>query len=86
MQKLRREYDIAKRGDGLFNIWRWMVCPITPPLRSTPIRITKWDKDRNFTPEFPETRLIHQHHRWVIVEVRKTFKSALKWIKQQTRK
>ena len=67
---VRREYDIAKRGgDGLFGIWRWMQCPFTPPLMSTPKA-----KDE-------EAKVIHIHRRWILVEVRRSFKAALKWIR-----
>ena len=72
--KPRREYDIAKRGDGMHAIYRWMDCPITPPLMST------------VTPQSPTPKLIYKHRRYVLVEVRKTFKSALKWIRQQREK
>ncbi len=64
-----REYDIARRIDGQYGVWRWMQCPITPPY-------TVFDKDGM-------NKIIHVHRRWVIVAVRSSFKAALKWVRAQ---
>lgn len=70
---VRREYDIAKReGDGNFGIWHWLQCPITPPLMSSV-----------HPDDGQEPKVVHIHRRWILVEVRRSFKAALKWIRQQ---
>ena len=74
----RREYDIVRRaGDGNFGIWHWLPCPLTPPLMSTP--------QPGMTPNgtsFVAT-VVHVHHRWILVGVRRSFKAALKWTRAQ---
>ena len=76
----RREYDIARRGDGQFGIYRWIPCPITPPLMSTPQGA---DQLHAFNLGTFEPKVVHIHHRWVIVGVRASFKAALKWTRAQ---
>ena len=67
----RRVYDIARRdGDGNFGIWHWLPCPITPPLMTS-------------VHPGEEPQVVHVHHRWLLVGVRKSFKAALKWTRAQ---
>lgn len=82
---VRREYDIAKRdGDGNFGIWHWLQCPITPPLLQTPsCPPLTGDQMMAYNCGKYELKVVHIHRRWVLVEVRRSFKAALKWIRQQ---
>lgn len=76
----RREYDIVRRdGDQMHAIYRFMACPVTPPLMSTPTAAEMHDFN---TGKF-EPKLIHIHRRWMLVNVRRSFKAALKWVRQQ---
>ncbi len=76
----RREYDIARRVDGQYGIYRWIACPITPPLMSTP---KGGDQVHAFNLGTFEPVVVHIHRRWVIVAVRQSFKAALKWTRAQ---
>ena len=64
-------------GSGAY---RWMPCPTTPPLMSTP---TDADQLHAFNLGTFEPRVVHIHHRWVCVGVRRSFKAALKWTRAQ---
>lgn len=79
-RNLRREYDIARRVDGQYGIYRWMACPITPPLMSTPKGADQLNAADHGIFEPVE---VHIHRRWVIVAVRQSFKAALKWTRAQ---
>ena len=73
----RREYDIVCRaGDGQHAVYRFMACPITPPLMATQCPVAG-----NHEPFEPT--VVHVHRRWVLVQVRRSFKAALKWVRQQ---
>ncbi len=81
---LRREYDIARRVDGQYGVYRWMACPITPPLLQTPCMPTlTGEQMMAYNCGKYELKVVHIHRRWVLVAVRQSFKAALKWTRAQ---
>ncbi len=81
---MRREYDIARRVDGQFGIYRWLPCPNTPPLLQTPsMPSLTGEQMMAYNAGTYELKVVHIHRRWVIVAVRQSFKAALKWTRAQ---